>query len=339
MLCYYGLSLQLPEGTLYAHTGNRLSSRHRARAHHIATALAGVILQYFGSTGGDTKTTVKRCSMEDYYWLRSPILYHDDYHGMVLHSNTVHDYMPNHHWSARPCMNLSLQDAVLNAGGTVVKTPQPGDLVFFSDYHVGIMTDSTNCISGNMSSPSRVRTCKVEWVVPGSTIVYVRPAYVATAYRVAFKANGGTGKMGAQTIKKNATKALKANAFTRTGYTFTGWNTKADGTGTAYANSQKVKNLTKAGKTIKLYAQWKKAPYKVAFKANGGKGTMSTQKIKRGKAVALKANSFKRAGYKFVGWNTKKNGSGKSYKNGQTVKNIAKAGKTIKLYAQWKKKA
>ena len=54
--------------------------------------------QYFGSTGGDTKTTVKRCSMEDYYWLRSPILYHDDYHGMVLHSNTVHD--------------LSLQDAV-----------------------------------------------------------------------------------------------------------------------------------------------------------------------------------------------------------------------------------
>ena len=236
-------------------------------------------------------------------------------------------------------MVSSLQDAVVNAGGTVVKTPQPGDLVFFSDYHVGIMTDSTNCISGNMSSPSRVRTCEVECVVPGSTIVYVRPAYVATAYRVAFKANGGTGKMGAQTIKKNATKALKANAFTRTGYTFTGWNTKADGTGTAYANSQKVKNLTKAGKTIKLYAQWKKAPYKVAFKANGGKGTMSTQKIKRGKAVALKANSFKRAGYKFVGWNTKKNGSGKSYKNGQTVKNIAKAGKTIKLYAQWKKKA
>ena len=139
-------------------------------------------------------------------------------------------------------MVSSLQDAVLNAGGTVVKTPQPGDLVF----------------SGNMSSPSRVRTCKVEWVVPGTTIVYVRPAYVATAYRVAFKANGGTGKMGAQTIKKNATKALKANAFTRTGYTFTGWNTKADGTGTAYANSQKVKNLTKAGKTIKLYAQWKK---------------------------------------------------------------------------------
>ena len=68
--------------------------------------------QYFGSYGGDTKTTIKRCSMEDYYWLRSPILYHDDYHGMVLHSNTGHDYMPNHHWSARPCMNLSLQDAV-----------------------------------------------------------------------------------------------------------------------------------------------------------------------------------------------------------------------------------
>ena len=68
--------------------------------------------QYFGSYSPNTKTTKKRSSMEDYWWLRSPIVYHDDYHGMVMQGNTVHDYMPNHHWSARPCVNLLLQDAL-----------------------------------------------------------------------------------------------------------------------------------------------------------------------------------------------------------------------------------
>ena len=68
--------------------------------------------QYFGSSGPSLKTTVKYCSMEDYYWLRSPVVYHDDYHGIVLQNNTIHDYLPYHRWSARPCMNLSLQDAL-----------------------------------------------------------------------------------------------------------------------------------------------------------------------------------------------------------------------------------
>ena len=152
-----------------------------------------------------------------------------------------------------------LYEDVLGAGGTVVSKPQPGDLVFFDFDHVGIMVDATNCISGNMGSPSKVSTCKCVWVLPGAGIVYVRPAYGAGAYKVAFKANGGTGSMSAQTIKRNAAKKLRANAFARTGYLFAGWNTKADGSGTAYADAQKVKNLGKAGKTVKLYAQWKKA--------------------------------------------------------------------------------
>ena len=77
--------------------------------------------------------------------------------------------------------------------------------------------------------------------------------------------------------------------------------------------------------------------YKVAFKANGGKGSMKTQKIYRGVKTALSANKFKKSGYTFNGWNTKANGKGKSYKNKAEVKNLAKAGKTVKLYAQWKK--
>lgn len=57
----------------------------------------------------------------------------------------------------------------------------------------------------------------------------------------------------------------------------------------------------------------------------------------RGSKIKLPANKFKRSGYKFKGWSTKKKGKGKIYKNQAKVKNLAKANKTIKLYARWKK--
>ncbi len=68
--------------------------------------------QYFGSYSQENKRTVKVCSKESYYWLRSPHYYHDDYHGMVLQDRTIHDYLPNSPWSARPCINLYVQDAI-----------------------------------------------------------------------------------------------------------------------------------------------------------------------------------------------------------------------------------
>lgn len=49
---------------------------------------------------------------------------------------------------------------------------------------------------------------------------------------------------------------LFANAFTRTGYTYEGWNTKADGSGTPYTDKQEVKNLTaKRDAVVTMYAR------------------------------------------------------------------------------------
>ena len=50
---------------------------------------------------------------------------------------------------------------------------------------------------------------------------------------------------------------LTANGFSKTGYTFTGWNTSANGSGTSYADQASVSNLTMTnGETVTLYAQW-----------------------------------------------------------------------------------
>ena len=53
------------------------------------------------------------------------------------------------------------------------------------------------------------------------------------------------------------TKTLSKNTFTREGYTFVGWNTKSDGTGTAYPNELTITDLIPSGE-ITLYAQWTK---------------------------------------------------------------------------------
>lgn len=67
---------------------------------------------------------------------------------------------------------------------------------------------------------------------------------------VTFDANGGTGTMADQTA--STATALITNTFTRAGYTFTGWNTAADGSGTAYADRASYPFSADAT----LYAQW-----------------------------------------------------------------------------------
>jgi uncharacterized repeat protein (TIGR02543 family) len=67
---------------------------------------------------------------------------------------------------------------------------------------------------------------------------------------ITFDANGGTGTMAPET--GSAPAALTANAFTRTGYTFAGWNTAADGSGTPYADMASYP----FNASVTLYAQW-----------------------------------------------------------------------------------
>lgn len=75
-------------------------------------------------------------------------------------------------------------------------------------------------------------------------------------YSITFDANGGSGSMDKINAKEGETVSLTANAFVRAGHTFQGWNTKADGTGTAY----KDKCSLKLTGDLVLYAQWKKVP-------------------------------------------------------------------------------
>ena len=82
--------------------------------------------------------------------------------------------------------------------------------------------------------------------------------WTANTYYVNFNSNGGSGSMTRQTFTYGTYQNLKSNTFTRTGYTFTGWNRNSAGTSTSYSNGQSVRNLTSTnGGSVTLYAQWR----------------------------------------------------------------------------------
>ena len=161
----------------------------------------------------------------------------------------------------------------------------------------------------------------------GTTIPYLGGVWGGAAdITVGFDANGGEGTMTAWTGKPNTSIDLPKNTFTRENYTFTGWNTKADGTGKGYDDGA---NVSFDADTT-LYAQWTQNPV-ITFDANGGDGTMGTQTVKPNEAIALTANTFTRADYDFTGWNTAKDGTGTAYGDEANIT----TNENVTLYAQW----
>ncbi|MCG8700515.1 MAG: InlB B-repeat-containing protein [Bacteroidales bacterium] len=160
--------------------------------------------------------------------------------------------------------------------------------------------------------------------------ILIQAGYNTAAYNIVFNSNGGTGSMASQSLYFNSSKSLRANTFTRLGSNFTGWNTKADGSGESYADGA---YFTMNQEGITLYAQWDVGSYNVSFHANGGSGTMIDQNVKYGQSITLNANTYTRFGYIFDGWNTESDGSGDSYAD---KTNFTMNAEGATLYAKWK---
>ena len=156
----------------------------------------------------------------------------------------------------------------------------------------------------------------------------------AEACTVSFGGNGAdSGEMASQTVHKGGKVELGANNFTRTGYTFAGWNTAADGTGTPYADKASLES----SENVTLYAQWKANNYTVSFDGNGAaSGAMDDQNATYDQDLVLPANGFERSGYRFAGWKVQGDETGRVVGDGATVRNLtAEAGGSVTLVAQW----
>lgn len=138
--------------------------------------------------------------------------------------------------------------------------------------------------------------------------------YIANEYVINFDGNGATGgNMQPLQMQYDKEKNLTANAFTREGYTWTGWNTKAGGNGTGYTDKQAVRNLTSENNvSVTLYAQWTPIAYRIQFDKNLTDATGETASMGMTFDVAknLTENGFTSPSSKFNCWNSKPDGSG-----------------------------
>ena len=110
--------------------------------------------------------------------------------------------------------------------------------------------------------------------------------WTANSYTVTFEANGGEGSMNQQTFTYDVKQTLTPNAFTRTGYSFTGWNTQADGNGSTYGDEAEILNLTtEANGSITLYAQWSINSYTIRF-VNADGTVLQSSEVEYGQTPA-----------------------------------------------------
>lgn len=137
-------------------------------------------------------------------------------------------------------------------------------------------------------------------------------AWTANTYTVQYLPNGGTGEMAAQTFTYDAEQALTANAFTRAGYDFRGWNTSASGSSVQYTDGAAVKNLSAENNAVvKLYAVWAGQRVQVTVNRNdGSEPTVRTGVVgynynyiyENGSARYNQIPDPTRTGYIFLGW-------------------------------------
>ncbi len=161
----------------------------------------------------------------------------------------------------------------------------------------------------------------------------------APTYQVYYDGNGNTG--GTAPTDSNSyyegdgATVLDEDTLVKTNYHFTGWNTKADGTGDAYAPDA---TLTMPAADVTLYAQWEEdSKYTVTYDANGGTGsqTDSNSPYYAGAEVTvLGKGTMAKANHTFTGWNTAANGTGTPYVPNDKFNMPAE---NVTLYAQWKK--
>ncbi|WP_318785578.1 InlB B-repeat-containing protein, partial [Methanimicrococcus hacksteinii] len=189
--------------------------------------------------------------------------------------------------------------------------------------------------SENADGTLTVYECGDDYLIPGGgAALYAQWAYQPNNLTVTYDSNGGSGTVPADNnqYSYNAPVIVQAGSdLYQVGFELTGWNTNADGSGTAYAANQQfniIANMT-------LYAQWttNSEKFTVTYGPNGGLDSPDDDKqYEYDELVTVKSNeTMYFAGNVFVDWNTETDGTGDAYYPNDTFR----IRNNIDLYAQW----
>lgn len=182
----------------------------------------------------------------------------------------------------------------------------------------------TSELSGNAGSYTITNNSGLSY----NDVTYGNPDVVSRT--VTFDSNSGSGSPSAASLTGNPITLATSNTLSRTGYTFAGWNTAADGSGANYAAGSSYSPAA----NVTLYAQWNST---ITYDANAAtSGTAPTATTAKSSAavttLATNSGTLAKSGFTFGGWNTAANGTGTTYTAGLAT--YSSAG-NVTLYAQW----
>ena len=147
-----------------------------------------------------------------------------------------------------------------------------------------------------------------------------------TSYAIKYDANGGSGVPSSQTKWKDQTLTLSSTKPTRTGYSFQGWATSANGAVAYLAGASYTSNSA-----VTLYAVWKANTYTISYNANGGYGAPGNQIKSYGTALTLSSTIPTKENYNFLGWGTSASATTVAYSPGASYTSNS----AVTLYAIW----
>ena len=209
----------------------------------------------------------------------------------------------------------SVENLTTEDGGTVTLYAQWSkrtlNVIYKDGYTGGVIDRQTVEYGGDATPPEKPAHTGYkpgDWDKSSTNITQdnfvITVPYSPVNYEIAFDKNASdaVGSMPNQEMEYDTAENLDANQFSWEGHTWTGWNTKANGSGESYRDKQSVKNLTATdGEIITLYAQWRANPVTVTYVDGHTGDILDSQTIDYG-SDATPPTKPEHTGYKPGDW-------------------------------------